>query len=52
MNYLNVAKIKAFDYPGRTLMFHTALVYNPENRLDGFADVIRELEDEFDLRRL
>lgn len=50
--YLNVAKIKAFDYPGKTLMFHTALIYHPENRLRGFSDVIRELEEEFDLRRL
>lgn len=50
--YADMAKIKVFDFPGKTLMFHTALIYNPDNCLEGFSDVMRELEEEFDLCRL
>lgn len=48
--YMDRAKIKAFDFPGRTLVFHTALVYSLSNPLVGLNEVVHELEEEFDLK--
>lgn len=50
--YMDVARIKAFDYPGKELIYHSVLVYNPESILPGFADMIQEIQEEFDLKRL
>ena len=43
------AKIKSFDYPGRKLLFHTALIYDPESNLTGLGSIVKEIEGEFDL---
>ena len=50
--HMDVAKIKCFDYPDRKFLFHTALIYNPQNGLSGLDKVVAELTDEFDLREL
>ncbi len=46
------AKIKCFDYPGQALVYHTALVYRPDNPLPGFSELIRDLQEEFDLEEI
>ncbi len=43
------AKMKYFDFPGKKLLFHTALIYNPGNRLSGLNNIAGEIEEEFDL---
>lgn len=50
--YMEQARVKCFDFPGRKFRFYTALIYNPQgsrNELDGVA---RELTEEFDLKEL
>lgn len=41
------AQVKCFDYPGKALLFHTALVYNKNNPLQGLGQIISDLKDEF-----
>ena len=43
------AKIKSFPFPGRNFLFHTALIYNPDSRLKGLEQIVREIQEEFDL---
>ncbi len=46
------AKIKSFDFPERKFLFHTALVYDPDSRLNGLNDIVSEIEEEFELREV
>lgn len=48
--YMDRAQIKAFDFPGKTLLYHTALIYNPNNSMQGLQELIQEVKEEFDLR--
>ena len=50
--YMDWARIKCFDYPGRKLLYHTAMVYDPQSSLRGLDEIVRELEDEFDLTKV
>lgn len=43
------AQVKWFDYPGKTLLYHTALVYNKNNPLQGLKRIVSDLKEEFDL---
>lgn len=43
------ARIKCFDYPGRTLIYHTALIYNPNSALNGINTIAQSIKDEFEL---
>ncbi len=43
------AQVKCFDYPGKTLLYHTALVYNRNNPLQGLKRIVSDLKEEFDL---
>lgn len=43
------AQVKCFDYPGKKLFFHTALVYNKNNPLQGLKRIVSDLKEEFDL---
>ncbi len=44
------ARVKCFDYPGKALVYHTALVYRKNSTLPGMPAIIKELQDEFDLK--
>lgn len=46
------AKIKTFDYPGDTLIFHTAVIYDPHSKLKGINEIAQALEEEFDLQEI
>ena len=46
------AKVKSFDYPGKALTFHTALIYRKENEFKGLKRVVEDLKQEFDLERI
>ncbi|MCI8991734.1 MAG: LysR family transcriptional regulator [Eubacterium sp.] len=50
--YMEQAKIKCFDFPGKKLRFYTALIYNPQGSRNGLGHVVRELAEEFDLKEL
>lgn len=50
--YMNQAKIKCFDFPGRRFVFHTAMIYRENNLLEGFSEVIARLKEEFDLKEI
>ena len=43
------AHVKCFDYPGKTLIYHTSLVYNKNNPLQGLKRIVSDLKEEFDL---
>lgn len=45
-------KIKTLPYPGRNFYFYTALIYWPDNELQGFATLMKDLQEEFELRQL
>lgn len=44
--------MKGFDYPGEAIHYHTALIYHKENRLKGLAQIVHDLTEEFDLKRV
>jgi DNA-binding transcriptional LysR family regulator len=46
------AKVKSFDLPGRKLLFHTAIIYNPYSTLNGINKIGEELAQEFDLKEI
>lgn len=50
--YMDRAQIKAFDFPGKKLVFHTALLYNPKSSMQGLHEVVQELQEEFDLKEI
>lgn len=54
MVFMNMeqAQVKSFDYPGKPLKFHTALIYNKNNPLEGLAQIAEDLAEEFDLKRM
>ena len=39
------AQIKAFDYPGRSLCYHTALLYDPNNPVKDMDRIVGEIRD-------
>ncbi len=47
MNMEN-AQIKSFDYPGETLRFSTALLYDPGNTEKGLMNIVRGLKEQFE----
>lgn len=46
------AKIKSFPFPGRTFLYHTALIFNPNNELKGLNQITEEIREEFDLKEI
>ena len=51
MAFMNMtsAQVKSFDYPGRTLKYHTALIVKEEAAGGRLKDLVDELTAEFDL---
>ena len=39
------AQIKAFDYPGRSLRYDTALLYDPNNSVKDMDQIVGEIRD-------
>ena len=39
------AQIKAFDYPGRSLCYDTALLYDPNNSVKDMDQIVGEIRD-------
>lgn len=50
--YMEQAKIKCFDFPGKKFRFYMALIYNPQGSRNELQEVVRELTEEFDLKEL
>lgn len=50
--YMDQARIKYFDYPGRALRFFTALIYNPHRSLRELDGVVDEIQEEFELSEI
>ena len=46
------AQVKSFPCPGRSLTFHTALIYNKANQLQGLKHIVSDLKEEFDLKEI
>lgn len=49
---MNQAKFKGFSYPGQPFYFHAAMIYNPDNPLEGLTEIMEDLKDEFELKEL
>jgi len=47
--YMAQSRLMSFDYPGRDFIYHTAIVYREKNPLKALAEMVRELQEEFDL---
>ncbi len=48
-SYMDQAKVKYFDYPGREFMFYTSLIYNPFSGRGALDAIVSELVEEFDM---
>ncbi len=46
---LKHSKIKSLDFPGKTLQYHTALIYQKYSDTKNLGRIISELKEEFDL---
>ncbi len=44
--------LKAFDYPGKCPLFHSALLYDPENRNRKIGKIAEKIADDFELEDL
>ena len=49
---MDQAKFKGFAYPGQPFYFHAAMVYNPNNPLEGLGKIMEDLQEEFELKEL
>ncbi len=46
---LKHSKIKSLEFPGETMLFHTALIYQKNSDAKNLGRIIQELKEEFDL---
>lgn len=46
------SRLKYFDFPGQTIFYDTAVIYNPSSPVHELEAVIEELKEEFDLTEL